>query len=207
MKGICRTAVQGNNAEPQKIVMLLLRYLEVAQHSFYLTSPEIEFDSEHGQEYHDMLARLMREKTSDRNFYLAYITNGFDGGLGEKSIFMRKSAQDANRAGDRFWEDLLTPLVDEDGRDVSRRVRSAIRPLIEAGVHGFQYFNYMHAKEFCFDRLLVGIGSWNFDGYSANNNHECAIFCLDEDLRQQIEEQMVLDMINSVPILPAAVSE
>jgi phosphatidylserine/phosphatidylglycerophosphate/cardiolipin synthase-like enzyme len=207
MKGICRTAVQGNNAEPQKIVMLLLRYLEAAQHSFYLTSPEIEFDPERGQEYHDMLARLMQQKAADKNFYLAYITNGFDGGLGEKSIFMRKSAQDANRAGDRFWEDMLTPLVDEDGRDVSRRVRSAIRPLIEAGVHGFQYFNYIHAKEFYFDRLLVGIGSWNFDGYSANNNHECAIFCLDEDLRQQIEEQMVLDMINSVPIVPAALSE
>jgi phosphatidylserine/phosphatidylglycerophosphate/cardiolipin synthase-like enzyme len=204
MNGICRTAVQGNNAEPQKIVMLLLRYLEAAQHSFYLTSPEIEFDLERNQEYHDMLARLMQEKASIADFYLAYITNGFDGGLGEKSIFIRKSAQDANLAGDRFWEDMLTPLVDEDGRDVSRRVRNTIQPLIQAGVHGFQYFNYIHAKEFYFDRLLVGVGSWNFDGFSANNNHECAIFCLDKDLRQQIEIQMVLDMINSVPIIPSA---
>jgi phosphatidylserine/phosphatidylglycerophosphate/cardiolipin synthase-like enzyme len=96
---------------------------------------------------------------------------------------------------------MLTPLVDEDGRNVNRRVRGIIRPLIQAGVHGFQYFNYIHAKEFYFDRLLVGIGSWNFDGFSANNNHECAIFCLDEKLRLQIERQMVLDMINSVPII------
>ena len=63
-------------------------------------------------------------------------------------------------------------------------------------------FNYIHAKEFYFDRLLVGIGSWNFDGFSANNNHECAIFCMDEKLRLQIENQMVLDMINSIPIIP-----
>jgi phosphatidylserine/phosphatidylglycerophosphate/cardiolipin synthase-like enzyme len=202
MNGICRTAVQGNNAEPQKIVTLLLRYLEATQNSFYLTSPEIEFDLDRKLEYPDMLAQLIKNKASDPDFYLAYITNGFDGGLGEKSIFIRRTAQDANLVGDRFWEDMLTPLVDEDGRDVSRRVRNTIQPLIEAGVHGFQYFNYIHAKEFYFDRLLVGIGSWNFDLFSANNNHECAIFCLDENLRQQIEHQMVLDMINSVPIIP-----
>jgi phosphatidylserine/phosphatidylglycerophosphate/cardiolipin synthase-like enzyme len=201
MNGICRTAVQGNNAAPQKIVMLLLRYLEAAQHSFYVTSPEIEFDLERKIEYIDMLAELMRRKATDPNFYLAYITNGFDGGLGEKSIFIRRSVQDANLVGERFWVDMLTPLVDEDGREVNRRVRKVIRPLIEGGVRGFQYFNYIHAKEFYFDRLLVGIGSWNFDGFSANNNHECAIFCLDENLRQQIEERLVLDMVNSVPII------
>jgi phosphatidylserine/phosphatidylglycerophosphate/cardiolipin synthase-like enzyme len=59
----------------------------------------------------------------------------------------------------------------------------------------------MHAKEFYFDRLLVGIGSWNFDHYSADNNHESAIFCLDSRLRLQLENQMVLDMVNSVPIV------
>lgn len=202
MNGICRTAVQGNNAEPQKIVMLLLRYLEAAQSSFYVTSPEIEFDLDRKVEYIDILTELMKNKAGDPNFYLAYITNGFDGGLGEKSIFIRRSVQDANLVGESFWVDMLTPLVDEDGRDVNRRVRRIIRPLIQAGVHGFQYFNYIHAKEFYFDRLLVGIGSWNFDGFSADNNHECAIFCLDEKLRLQIEQRMVLDMINSVPIIP-----
>lgn len=202
MNGICRTAVQGNKAEPQKIVMLLLRYLEAAQNSFYMTSPEIEFDLDRRLEYHDLLAQLMKDKASGPDFYAAYITNGFDGGLGEKSIFLRRSVQDAHMLDARFWEDMLTPLTDEDGRNVDRRVRMAIQPLIQAGVHGFQYFNYMHAKEFYFDRLLVGIGSWNFDGFSANNNHECAIFCLDENVRLQIEQQLVLDMINSVPIIP-----
>jgi len=201
MNGICRTAVQGNNAEPQKIVLLLLRYLEAAQHSFYVTSPEIEFDLKRKIEYTDILAGLMKQKASDPSFYLAYITNGFDGGLGEKSIFIRRSVQDAKLVGERFWVDMLTPLVDEDGREVNRRVRKVIQPLIESGVHGFQYFNYIHAKQFYFDRLLVGISSWNFDGFSANNNHECAIFCLDENLRNQIEQRLVLDMINSVPII------
>jgi len=201
MQGICRTAIQGNNAEPQKIVMLLLRYLEAAQHSFYLTNPEIEFDLDRKIEYQDLFAQLMKDKVADPHFYLAYITNGFDGGLGESSIFIRSRVNDAKLVGERFWEDMLTPLIDEKGREVNRRVRNSIHPLIQAGVHGFQYFNYMHAKEFFFDRLLVGIGSWNFDGYSANNNHESAIFCLDEQLRLQMERQMVLDMINSVPIV------
>jgi phosphatidylserine/phosphatidylglycerophosphate/cardiolipin synthase-like enzyme len=202
MNGICRTAVQGNNARPQKIVTLLLRYLEEAQHSFYVTNPGIEFDLDRKIEYPDMLAEMMKNKASNPDFYLAYITNGFDGGAGEKSIFIRRSVRDANLLGDRFWEDMLTPLVDEDGRTVNQQVRNLISPLIQAGVQGFQYFNYIHAKEYYFDRLLVGIGSWNFDEFSANNNHEAAIFCLDEKLRLQIEHQMVLDMVNSVPIIP-----
>ena len=49
--------------------------------------------------------------------------------------------------------------------------------------------------------LLVGIGSWNFDRYSADNNHESAIFCLDDALREQMERQIVLDLVNSVPII------
>lgn len=202
MNGICRTAVQGNNAEPQKIVMLLLRYLEAARRSFYMTSPEIEFDLDRKIEYPDMLADLMRKKASNPDFHLAYVTNGFDGGVGESSAFIRSRVHDAKVVGERFWEDMLTPLVDEEGRDVNRRVRREIRPLIQAGAHGFQYFNYIHAKEFYFDRLLVGIGSWNFDGYSSNNNHEAAIFCLDENLRVQMEYHMVLDMVNSIPIIP-----
>ncbi|HXG01543.1 MAG TPA: hypothetical protein VNL69_12175, partial [Bacteroidota bacterium] len=202
MNGICRVAVQGNKAEPHKIVMLLLRYLEAAQHSFYMKSPEIDFDLKRKSEYIDILAALMKEKASNPNFYLAYITNGFDGGVGESSAFLRSRVHDAKLKGDSFWEDMLTPLVDEEGRGVNRRVRRIIRPLVEARVNGFQYFNYIHAKEVYFDRLLVGISSWNYDVYSSDNNHESAIFCLDENLRQQIERQTVLDLINSVPILP-----
>lgn len=203
MNGICRVAVQGNNAQPQNIATLLLRYLEASKHSFYMTSPEIEFDLETSNPNRaDKLARVMAEKARQPNYYLAYITNGFDGGVGESSAFLRSRVKDAQLVGEDFWEDMLTPMVDKEGRGVNMRVRHAIRPLIEAGVHGFQYFNYVHSKEFYFDRLLVGIGSWNFDEYSAENNHEAVIFCLDEALRGQIEQQIVLDMINSVPIIP-----
>lgn len=202
MNGICRTAIQGNNAEPQNIATLLLRYLEGAKQSFYMTSPEIEFDLDRVMpERIDKLARLMYEKARSPGFYLAYITNGIDGGLGESNAFMRSRLKDSQKIEETFWGNMLTPMIDKEDREVNLRVRKAILPLIQAGMHGYQYFNYIHAKEFFFDRLLVGIGSWNFDGYSADNNHESAIFCLDEKLRLQIEKQMVLDMINSVPII------
>ena len=202
MNGICRTAVQGNNAEPQKIVTLLTRYLEAARHSFYITSPEIEFDLNRAEAEHvDILARLMMEKARIPNFYVAYITNGADGGKGESSAFLQSRVMDSHLAGERFWDDMLTPIIEQEGKKVNLYVRSTMRPIVESGVHAYQYFNYMHAKEFYFDRILVGIGSWNFDRYSADNNHESAIFCLDENLRGQIEEQLVLDMINSVPII------
>jgi phosphatidylserine/phosphatidylglycerophosphate/cardiolipin synthase-like enzyme len=202
MKGICRTAVQGNDAGPQTIVTLLYRYLNAARHSFYITSPEIDFDFQRTPaERIDTLARLMAQKARDSAFVLSYITNGTDGGLGESSAFVRSRVHDAQRIGETLWEDMLTPMIDKEGRNVNQRVRQTIAPLVQSGVRGYQYFNYMHAKELYFDRLLVGIGSWNFDSHSADKNHESAIFCLDENLRQQMERQMVLDMVNSVPIV------
>jgi len=202
MNGICRTAVQGDNAEPQTIVKLITRYLQAARRSFYITSPEVEFDLERPDPQPiDLLARIMKEKAAEPGFFEAYITNGTDGGVGESSAFLRSRVEDAKLVGEPLWEDMLAPIVDGQGRDVSRSVRVTLQPLIQAGVHGFQHFNYMHAKEFYFDRLLVGVGSWNFDHFSANNNHECAIFCLDDSLRKQMEERLAMDMVNSIPVI------
>jgi phosphatidylserine/phosphatidylglycerophosphate/cardiolipin synthase-like enzyme len=202
MNGICRTAVQGDNAEPQRIITLLTRYLQAARHSFYMTSPEVEFDLEsRDPQPIDSLALVMRDKLSDSTFYEAYITNGSDGGLGESNAFLRSRVEDAKLVGEPLWEDMLTPIVDDQGRDVNRRVRATLRPLIAAGLHGFQHFNYMHAKQFYFDRILVGIGSWNFDHFSASNNHECAVFCLDDSLCKQMEVQLAKDMVNSIPVI------
>jgi hypothetical protein len=150
----------------------------------------------------DILARVMSDKVRHPGFYAACITNGTDGALGESTVFLRSRVKDSQTVGDPLWEDIMTPLIDQGGREVSRDVRRVLNPLVEAGLHGFRYFNYVHAKEFYFDRLLVGIGSWNFDLYSAENNHECAIFCLDESLQRQMERQLVLDMVNSTPIVP-----
>jgi phosphatidylserine/phosphatidylglycerophosphate/cardiolipin synthase-like enzyme len=204
MNGICRTAVQGDNAEPQKIVTLLRHYILQAMHSIYITSPEMEFDPSRSPPASiDNLAGMLKEKARESGFHAVFITNGHDGGLGESSAFLRSRVKDSQLVGESLWEDMLTPVIDREGRNVNQRVRAAMRPLVNAGVHGFQYFNYIHAKEFYFDRLLVGIGSWNFDSYSADNNHESMIFCLDDSLRVQIENQMVLDMVNSVPVIYA----
>ncbi len=202
MNGICRIAVQGNNAEPQRIVALLTRYLQAARQSFYFTTPALEFDLVRDEpERIDVLAKVMLDKLSAPGFHMACVTNGVDGGTGEATAWLRNRAATAHQVGDTFWEDMLLPMIADDGRNVSRETRLVMYPLVMAGLHGYQYFNYMHAKQFYFDRLLVGIGSWNFDGFSAERNHECAVFCLDKGLRLQLERQLVLDMINSVPIV------
>ncbi len=143
----------------------------------------------------------MIEKASLPGFSASVITNGSDGGMGEATSFLRLRVKNARLANDPFWIDMLTPLIDTGSRGINRGNRQIAKPFIEAGIHVYQYCNYIHAKEFYFDRLLVGIASWNFDSNSADKNHEAAIFCLDTNLRTQIERQLVLDMINSVPIV------
>jgi phosphatidylserine/phosphatidylglycerophosphate/cardiolipin synthase-like enzyme len=201
MNGICRTAVQGDNAEPQNIRSLVSRYVEAARHSIYMTSPGFEFDLE-GSEPIDALAREINARARDDSMSVSLVSNGNDGGWGESVIFLRSRVRDSQLVGDELWEDILTPIIDYAGREVAIGTRRVLQPLIKNGVQGYLYCNYIHAKEFYFDRTLTGIASWNFDKFSASNNHESAIFCLDNSLRKQMERQMVLDMINSVPIIP-----
>ena len=61
------------------------------------------------------------------------------------------------------------------------------------------YFQYMHSKVYIFDRLVSVVGSWNFDGFSANKSPETMLFCLDDHLRDQLEESMIRDISNSIP--------
>jgi phosphatidylserine/phosphatidylglycerophosphate/cardiolipin synthase-like enzyme len=201
MTGICRTAVQGDNAEPQNILRLLSRYLQAARHSCYISTPGFEFEID-GQEPIDSLARAINARTRDSAFTVTLITNGNDGGWGESVIFLRSRVRDSQVVGDALWEDILAPIIDYAGREVAIGNRRVLQPLVKNGARAYLYCNYIHAKQFLFDRTLTGIGSWNFDGYSGSKNHEAAIFCLDDGLRRQMEHQLVLDMINSVPVIP-----
>jgi len=201
-RGLCRVAVQGDDADRQSIVTLLTRYAERAQHSFFVKTPGLECGfGPVPQSAIDELAAVMLEKCSQPSFNGVFITNGADGGWGESTIFLRSRVWDSELVGDPMWVDVMTPVIDGAGREVALSTRVVTRPFLEAGASVYQYMNYIHSKEFCFDRLLVGIGSWNFDAYSADNNHECAIFCLDDSLRAQMERQFVLDKVNSVPVI------
>ena len=201
-RGLCRVAVQGDDADRQSIVTLLTRYAERAQHSFFVKTPGIECAfGPVSQSAIDELAAVMLEKCRQPSFNGVFITNGADGGWGESTIFLRSRVWDSELLGDPMWVDVMTPIIDGAGREVALSTRVVTRPFLEAGASVYQYMNYIHSKEFCFDRLLVGIGSWNFDAYSADNNHESAIFCLDDSLRVQMERQFVLDKVNSVPVI------
>jgi len=47
---------------------------------------------------------------------------------------------------------------------------------------------------------MSSIGSFNFEGYSANKSHESALFCYDKGLAKELKLDMVKDMINSTPM-------
>lgn len=202
MNGICRTAVQGDDADPQRIVTLLTRYAEEARHSLTFTTPGIECNTDaEATGSIDVLARTLLQKIRFPSFTGSVITNGIDGGWGESTIFLRTRVKDSELVDDPLWVDIMTPVVDGGGREVAGALRATMRPFLRVGFRVYQYINYIHAKEFLFDRLLVGIGSWNFDGYSADRNHESMVFCLDSSLCAQVEQHLVLDMVNSVPVV------
>ena len=47
---------------------------------------------------------------------------------------------------------------------------------------------------------MVGVGSFNLDGHSANGNRETELFCMDDSLIAQTETMLAIDLANSTPI-------
>lgn len=62
------------------------------------------------------------------------------------------------------------------------------------------HISYMHSKIMYFDRIATSIGTFNFDHYSADSLYESTIICQDTKLNTQVDQSMVLDMANSVPL-------
>lgn len=63
------------------------------------------------------------------------------------------------------------------------------------------HVSFMHSKIFYFDRTLTSIGSYNFQHNATDHSYEVTSICLDENLNRELEEILVLDMANSVPLV------
>ena len=203
MRGNCRILFQGVHARPQAIGPAIEATLARTLHQVVLSSPTIRYDHHAPSNAgHDALCvhRLMAELHDRPGRRVVMLTNGVGGGMGESQMWLHARRDGALRERQWGWYLLSRQFIELVGRRATIATRDVTLRLADnPGVEAWTYFAYLHTKAWLFDRTVSLVGSWNLDGNSADLNPEAAVMCLDAPLRDALERDFTLDLVNSVP--------
>ncbi|MES2642351.1 MAG: phosphatidylserine/phosphatidylglycerophosphate/cardiolipin synthase family protein [Myxococcota bacterium] len=199
MDGACRVVVQtpGNTG----IATMLTRYIEAARHLIVMTSPTVRFDLD-GTAVLDVLVEALRSRAA-AGVEVEVVSNGLAGGKGESDRWLHESMEAARSTGHVNNAKIYEELKERSARAGAKGNRAYLTDIQTTNLRAWTYFNYLHAKQAYFDRTAVVVGSFNLDSQSGSKNHEAALVCLDEELASQMERQLTLDLVNSLPVVSA----
>lgn len=207
MRGNCRVLLQGVHARPQAIGPVLEAYVRASTRQIVFSSPTVRYDhharanTENG---HLCVHRLMRALHDQPGRRVVVLTNGVGGGMGESQMWLHARRDGALRAHQWGWYQISRQFTELVARRATIATRDVTLRLAEnPGVEAWTYFAYLHTKAWLFDRTASMVGSWNLDENSADLNPEAAIICLDAPLRDALERDFALDLVNSVPDVSA----
>ncbi|WPU63231.1 phospholipase D-like domain-containing protein [Peredibacter starrii] len=68
-------------------------------------------------------------------------------------------------------------------------------------VHIWKHLSFMHSKIFYFDRVVSSVGSLNFQHNATDQAYESTTICMDEKLNAELDQILVQDMANSIPLI------
>ena len=201
-KGVCRVLVQNAYHHNRSLAAVIERYIDAAQQSVVISSPEVEFHLKGGKE--NPIDRFYKSiiQAAKRNLDVEFISNGVDGGNGELTSAYRLGMQRAYQKGNHLTYSLFRTILEHEPEHNARDHRRYLLYLRKsAGIRTWTHFNYIHAKQIFIDRILTSISSMNLDRASIQRNYEAGIVCMDHSLSQAMEKQLTLDLVNSVPVV------
>ena len=201
MKGVCRMMLQSSHDRNYSYGDVLKSYAANSKESMIFTGPELEYSPRHSIPFFDEV----RTAATQRGVKVELVGNGVDGGSGEITTEMRLQMEEASEDRRKLRYDFFHKLLNIEPQHVARGHRKNLRELsITPGIRTWTYFNYIHAKQAYFDRIVTSISSFNFDTASFDRNIEAGAICMDENLSAEMEPQLTLDLVNSVPVISAS---
>jgi len=202
MKGACRMLVQNAYLKNLSIAAVLEKHVKAARQSVILTSPEVHYTP--GDEPltdRDRFYWQLKQKAKE-GVQVEFISNGVDGGNGELTAALRTSLERAIRNGNRLGYHLWHWILSFEPRNNAKRHREYLLDLATTkNLRAWTHFNYIHAKQAYFDRIVTSISSVNLDTASMARNEEAGALCMDESLSAEMEKRLTLDLVNSVPVM------
>lgn len=95
----------------------------------------------------------------------------------------------------------LQDIITTDPHLDMTKMRKNIAPKVKTdNFHWWSYAQYMHAKTLMMDNIWTIIGSYNLNSGSEYQSYEMVLACHDSDLAMSMQNSIILDTVNSIPI-------
>lgn len=213
--GVCRFVIQGPQKDMNALAKTYISYFKQSQDQIYFASHRIDFELDQpvNPRWETKIFNSLF-KASDRGIKVKLITNGIDGGFAEigqniaagnksprrEKKNARRFARQIKRGEDpaTFMAQLTNTLALKNTKDIRTYVDAAIK---HENFNIWLHFQFIHSKTIIVDNILTGVGSFNFEAYSAEHSHESSVFCFDENLAAEYKKDHIRDIVNSVPVI------
>ncbi len=214
MKGVCRFVKQAPYSNPHSIGQTYVELLSHVQNSLVITDP---LKSDTYRKYaleglpigwfdsYEMFNQLHEavQTVAKKGIAIDYLTTSLPmAGSENVPVLNKKIAEDKENekiiAANYSWLK-LAGLNYFFGRPHYKNLLDDWVPF--ENVHVWTHISFMHSKIFYFDRVLASVGSYNFHHSSTDQAYESTTLCMDESLNQKLDQILVQDMVNSLPLL------
>lgn len=193
-QGLCRAVFQGPETDRHLLTDFYENLIDHARKTVYLSMIRLPGTWEaEGQRVEAVLKRLIEKSKLDPNFSTDILNNNYIGSTDVKSTDYKKSS-------------LLTKLYTlfvrgGDHRKNVQESRDLLRPVVPPEFRVWDYFQFSHQKTMMIDRTLTLVGSYNLNKISTDTSFEMAAMCYDDSLNTQMEQLIIQDLLNSIPVL------
>ena len=204
--GLCRVAFQRPNRVRTGLSGVLLDSIKHSEHLIEATTTQVQkkLDQKTGSLILE-IANALRERAADAKVRTDLIGNGIDGADGELTMALSTLALKQYVAGNEITASIINSLNHRDRFAKGTANHVALRALGASASDGlfqtYEFFNFYHGKQWYFDRTALLVGSMNFDGESFETHYEGAALCMDRTLNAEFERALLLDLVNSVPVI------
>ena len=193
--GMCRVVFQGPHNSQTNVTDLYMRLFEETKHSMFISMVRLPmgWDFENDR----MVATALKKMA-------ALAENGVRVDLLTNNWLTPTNIKSVNYKDTGIMTSLYRLFVKmEDRNEVIRESRTFYKDRDGANDNFkiWHYFRYNHAKTLMIDNTLNVIGSYNLNTNSTDRSFEMTVVCHDKKLHNDFSKSIVLDLMNSVPLL------
>jgi phosphatidylserine/phosphatidylglycerophosphate/cardiolipin synthase-like enzyme len=187
---LCRFAVERPSVGRQEIQKIWAKLVDSSE-------KKITFSGVRVQVNEGSLGRTLKEK-SNRGVDVIYLGNGYLSGNGELTMIFNEWIEALHHSAFGILSSALESIRDWDRLRVVRGHQDQYRQLMAgSNIQVWPYFNFIHYKIWSFDDLGTFFGSANLDESKWGEVNEAGVFCLDQNMAQDVQLNISKDLKNA----------
>lgn len=196
-EGLCRVVTKSPKNSPQ-ILNLYLETVRNTQHQLFFNYIDPKFRKPEGKAVGETFLReVFGQMEKNPGLRVDMLTNGW------KDPFKYELPEGVPARKNAITAAVLK-ILDLTTKDAHKEMFRMRTNIMEIGVgenlHWWSYAQYMHAKTMMADNIWTVVGSYNMNANSEKRSYESLIACIDTDLAASMQESIVNDILNSIPI-------